>query len=115
MRQKSILFVSSCLLFIQIKSGVSLTQDDCENNFVVDDLQDGYWQGRVKLTVPENTNGWMVKLEFDSKVDSIDCALASVSGSGTMWTLSSRDFDDELEAGTDLEIGIIVHFSNNNV
>ena len=91
-----------------------LSLNDCEDNFIVDDLQNGYWQGRIMLTVPENTNGWIIKLQFDSTVDSIDCALATVTGSGAMWTLSSRDYDDELEAGTVLEIGIIVHFSNSD-
>merc|ERR1719422_2869245 len=93
----------------------STSGNDCSNNYVIDTQAEDHWQGRVTLTVPETTNGWIVKLQFDSTVDSIDCALATVTGSGSMWTLSSRDFDDELGAGTDLDIGIIVHFSNNKV
>merc|ERR1719422_2621403 len=98
------------------EEGVATTDSgaaSCSDSYSVDDQQDNHWQGRIILTVPENTNGWIIKLQFDSTVDSIDCALATVTGSGSMWTLSSRDFDDELEAGTELEIGILVHFSNN--
>ena len=87
------------------------TSDTCNDVYVKDTEEAEYWQGRVMLTVDEDVHGWNVKLQFDSPVDSIDCSLATVSGSGTLWTLYSRGFDDDLEAGVTLELGLIVHFS----
>ena len=83
--------------------------DSCNEVYVVDHQEADYWQGRVIINVDEAVHGWVVKLQFDGVVSSIDCALATVSGSGSLWTLNSRGFDDDLEAGITLELGIIVH------
>ena len=71
---------------------------------------DDHWQGKIMIPISENVNGWTVNVGFDAAVDSIDSALATASGSGNQWTLTSRGFDDELTAGTTLDLGIIVHF-----
>ena len=83
--------------------------DSCNEVYVVDHQEADYWQGRVIINVDEAVHGWVVKLQFDGVVTSIDCSLATVSGSGSLWTLNSRGFDDDLEAGITLELGIIVH------
>merc|ERR550539_1454974 len=83
----------------------------CSEVVIVDSGDSDHWQGRVLINVPEGVNGWTVKLEFDNVVTSIDSALATVSGSLTSWTLTSRGFDDNLEAGTVFELGFIVYFS----
>ena len=103
-------------LFIAISlSNSSILNSVCGNdNFIVDDVQDDHWQGRITVDVPENTNGWVVNIQFDSTVDIIDCVLADVTGSGRQWSLSSKDWDDDLSAGSQFEIGIIVYFSTNN-
>ena len=48
------------------------------------------------MDVPDDTNGWVVNIQFDSSVDIIDCVLAEVSGSGRHWSLSSKDWDEDL-------------------
>jgi len=85
--------------------------EDCIQNYEVDTQTETQWQGRIVLTIPEDIDGWVLKIHFNTFVDKVDCALATVTGSGSLWTLSSRGWDDELTAGMTLEIGIIVHFS----
>merc|ERR1719422_1450153 len=101
-------------LFIAISlSNSSILNSVCGNdNFIVDDVQDDHWQGRITVDVPENTNGWVVNIQFDSTVDIIDCVLADVSGSERQWSLSSKDWDDDLSAGS--QFGIIVYFNTIN-
>ena len=73
-----------------------------------------YWQGWIRINVPEDISGWTLKVHFNSAVDDVETAMASVSGEGSLWTLTSKSFDGDLTAGTLLEIGIIVHFSSSN-
>lgn len=103
-----------CVLLLTILLSVALSVPlphtrDCSEVYVVDHQEADYWQGRVIINVDNAVNGWLVKLQFDEDVTSIDCALATVSGSGNSWTLSNRDFDGDLEAGITLELGVIVH------
>ena len=85
--------------------------EDCDGTYAIDTQSSDQWQGRLIIKVPQDVNGWAVQLQFDAEVTSIDCSLATVTGSGTAWTLTSRGFDDELHAGTTFEMGVIVHFS----
>ena len=89
----------------------SLCAEDCDGTYVIDTQSSDQWQGRLIIKVPQDVNGWAVQVQFDAEVTSIDCSLATVTGSGTAWTLTSRGFDDELHAGTTFEMGVIVHFS----
>merc|ERR550532_1716560 len=84
---------------------------DCNDVTVVDTEASDHWQGRILIYVPESVNGWTVTMELDNPATGIESALATVSGSGVSWTLTSRGFDDELDAETMFEIGIIVSFS----
>ena len=91
------------------------SQDACDDDDVeVETIYNNYWQGWIRINVPEDVSSWTVKVHFNSDVDSVETALASVSGEGSLWTLTSKSFDGDLSAGTLLEIGIIVHFSSSN-
>ena len=89
----------------------SSSYEDCSDNYTVDSEEDGVWQGRLLLTSPEALSGWTVTIQFSAEVDSLDCSLAAVSGSGSVWSLTSYDWDSELEPGVTLEVGIILHYS----
>ena len=91
------------------------SQDACDDDdFEVETIYSNYWQGWIRITVPEDISGWTLKVHFHSDVDSVETAMASVSGEGSLWTLTSKSFDSDVTAGTLLEIGIIVHFSSSN-
>ena len=89
----------------------SSSSEDCSDSYTVDSEEEGAWQGRVLLTSPETLAGWTVTIQFSAEVDTLDCSLAAVSGSGSVWSLTSYDWDSDLEAGVTLEVGIIVHYS----
>ena len=89
----------------------SSPSDDCTDDYAVDVDEEGMWQGRILVTPPETLSDWTVTIQFSADVDSLDCSLASVSGSGSVWTLKSYEWDSDLEAGVTLEIGVIIHFS----
>ena len=55
------------------------------------------------VQVQAAVSSWVVKVHFTEELDSLDCSLASVSGAGQVFTLSSYDWDGNLEAGTVLE------------
>ena len=105
---KSIILLSLCSIILGFRISNSR---DCSGSYVKDKEEDGYWQGRILLDVDEDVHGWTVSLQFDAPVDFIDCSLAEAHGAGTDWTLTSRGFDDDLEAGVTLGMGLIVHFS----
>ena len=92
-------------------STTSSSGDDCNDEYVIDTDGLGVWQGRIFLSVPEAVSGWEIKIHFNTDLTDLECALGSVSGAGELWTVTSYEWDDDLEAGTTLEIGIIVHFS----
>ena len=89
----------------------SSSGSDCSDSYAVDSEEEGEWHGRVLLTPPETLSGWTVTIQFSAEVDALDCSLAAVTGSGLVWSLSSYDWDSDLEAGVTLEVGIIVHYS----
>merc|ERR1719216_233901 len=89
----------------------SSPSDDCTDDYAVDVDEEGMWQGRILVTPPETLSDWTVAIQFSADVDSLDCSLASVSGSASVWTLKSYEWDSDLEAGVTLEIGVIIHYS----
>ena len=92
-------------------STTTSSSSDCSDSYSVDSEEEGEWQGRVLLTPPLTLAGWTVRIEFSAELDTLDCSLAAVSGSGSVWSLTSYDWDSDLEAGVTLEVGIIVHYS----
>ena len=91
------------------------SQDACDDDdFEIETIYNNYWQGWIRVNVPEDVTGWTLKVHFNSDVDAVETAMASVSGEGSLWTLTSKSFDGDLTAGTLLEIGLIVHFSSSN-
>ena len=43
------------------------------------------------------------------------CVVGDVSGSGSTWSLSSKEWDSDITAGDTLELRFIVGFSSNKV
>ena len=94
------------LLAVLISACLARTvREECSEEHVTVDFQgEGYWQGRILLQVTEDVSGWEVAVGFSAEVETVHCSLASVSGSGTEWTLSSFSWDDDLHAGSTLEV-----------
>ena len=52
-------------------------------------------------------------VKFTEKIDSLKSPLADATGNGKIWSLSSKTFDDNLNAGTVLELRFEAFFSSN--
>ena len=96
-------------LLVNLYSCVLLGADDC---VVVDSEEEGHWSGHVILGPwEEDVSTWSMVLSFTEDLDWLDCALASVSGQGRTWTLTSKDWDGEIAAGEELEVRFMAQYS----
>ena len=65
----------------------------------------GQWTGQLRIQAgEEEMQGWEVLLVFSSPLDYIDCITGSVSGSGALWTITSKDWDSSIPAGGHLDL-----------
>ena len=63
-----------------VTTTTSSSQENCLSNYDVETETANYWQGKIKILVPEDVSDWSVGVLFDNDVTYIDCALADVSG-----------------------------------
>ena len=54
---------------------------------------------------------WSLVISFTQDLDWLDSVTGEVSGEGRTWTLSSKEWDDEIPAGDSLELRFIVQYS----
>lgn len=67
----------------------------------------------ILLTPESKVDSWVVELTLDRSVDSVSSPLADVTGSGMIWTLSSKSWDGGINAGDTFELAMnIIHNTN---
>lgn len=97
------------LLLFNLCSCAISRADDC---VVVDSEDVGHWSGHVMLGPwEEDVSTWSMVISFTEDLDWLDCALATVSGQGRTWTLTSKDWDGDIAAGDELEVRFMVQYS----
>merc|ERR1712142_276365 len=69
------------------------------------------WNGELVLSPSESITSWTVSLEFSSNVDRIESIMSDVEGSGTSWTLTSKEWDGDIAVGETLTLKFIVDYS----
>ena len=76
----------------------------------------GNWHGLLQLgPFEEDVTSWNVLITFTDTVDWVETVMADVSGSGTSWSLASKDWDGGIPAGDSLGVRFIVGYSGNKV
>ena len=76
----------------------------------------GNWHGLLQLgPFDEDVTSWNILITFTDPVDWLDSVMAEVSGTGTSWNLSSKDWDGVISAGDSLGVRFIVGYSGNKV
>ena len=63
----------------------------------------------------EDVSSWNILITFTDPVDWLDSVMAEVSGTGTSWSLASKDWDGDLRPGDSMEVRFIVGYSTNRV
>ena len=84
---------------------------DCDGDYVVEEDSGQDQVVLVSITPAEAVSGWTLRLKFESSVDDVSSPLAEVTGSGTSWTLTSKDYDGDLEAGVEFQLRLNVIFT----
>ena len=85
---------------------------DCDGTVEVESSDAGHWQAKLLLFSDTDIESWAVKITFDMEVDSIESAMAEVTGSGKAWTLSNKEWDGGIDAGDQLSLRFIVIHSS---
>ena len=100
-------------LLLSITATAVLSDEDC---VTVEAEGPGNWQGLLKLgPFEEDVTSWNVLITFTDTVDWVETVMADVSGSGTSWSLASKDWDGGIPAGDSLGVRFIVGYSGNKV
>ena len=100
-------------LLLSITATAVLSDEDC---VTVEAEGLGNWQGLLKLgPFEEDVTSWNVLVTFTDTVDWLETVMAEVSGSGTSWSLASKDWDGGISAGDSLGVRFIVGYSGSKV
>ena len=76
---------------------------DCEDVLVVDD-NGADSDITLFITPATSVTSWTVIIEFSSSVQGVSSPLATVTGSGAVWTLTNKSFDGGIDAGAEFEL-----------
>merc|ERR1711892_1348338 len=93
--------------------GPDPTDPDCSDVVNVDAQDSTSWTGSMVLEPTEAITSWTVELTFDNPVSSLAAAAADVSGSGSKWTLTNKEWDGGLNPGDSLNVAFLINFSHN--
>jgi len=94
---------------------VTSVTEGCNDEVIVTDEAEGEWTGKYLIQASnEPINGWDLQLVFSAPLDYLDCIAGSVTGSGSVWTISSKDWDSSIPAGGQLEVNFIVLHSQSS-
>ena len=85
---------------------------DCDGIVEIESSDADHWQAKLLLVSDTDIEAWAVKITFDMEVDFIESAMAEVTGSGTAWTLTNKEWDGGLDAGDQLSLRFIVIHSS---
>ena len=101
------------LLFISSTTVLLVDADDC---VTVESEGPGNWQGLLQLgPFEEDVTSWNIIITFTDPLDWLESVMAEVSGTGTSWSLASKDWDGEISAGESLGVRFRVGYSGNKV
>ena len=85
---------------------------ECTDILDIESEGQGHWQGVLQLgPYEDDMSGWTVVISFTEAVDWIESAMADVTGSGNSWTLASKEWDSDIEAGSVINLRFIVDYS----
>ena len=88
------------------------TDGECTDILDIESEGQGNWHGVLQLGPYESDrSGWTLVISFTEEVDWIESVMANVTGSGTSWTLRSKDWDGDIEAGDVISLRFIVDYS----
>ena len=105
---------------------VTSITEACDDIVTITDSADGEWTGQVIVSAPDDEaiEGWDLQLVFSAPIDYLgrsvvlyqlqpyelcaECVSGTVTGSGSVWTISSKDWDSSIPAGGQLELNFIV-------
>ena len=74
------------------------------------------WHGLLMLgPFEEDVASWNILITFTDPVDWLESVMADVSGSGTSWSLASKDWGGGISVGDSLGVRFIVGYSGNKV
>ena len=77
---------------------------DCDGDYVVEE-DSGQDQVVLVPIVPSiAVSSWTLRLKFEAPVVDVSSPLAEVTGSDSSWTLTSKDYDGDLETGVEFQL-----------
>ena len=80
----------------------------CAEVLVIENEGAGNWQGVIALSPEEDIiGGWVVTIELNQP-GTLQTIMGNVAGSGTLWTISNKDWDGDIAAGDTLDLRFIV-------
>ena len=97
------------LPILSLISVISGSGSDCNSYYQTDVQSENHWEGVIVIIAPEHLDGWVLKVQLYSAAISVESPMATVTGSGSLWTLTSSEV---VEVGTWMEIEVVVHFSD---
>jgi len=77
---------------------------DCDNVVHIESQTTNSWTGSIDLAPSVDIPSWTVLLSFDANVLLISTPLADVTGHGSTWTLTSKNWDGGIDAGDSLRL-----------
>jgi len=96
------------LSILSLISAISGSGGDCNTFYQTNVQSENHWEGVLVIIAPEHLDGWVLKVQLYSAAVSVESPAATVTGSGSLWTLTSSE---DVEVGTWMEIEVVVHFS----
>ena len=91
---------------------VTYVTESCDGVVSVVEAADGQWTGQVVIQAGEvDIQGWVLQMVFSAPLDYLDCIAGTVTGSGSVWSISSKDWDDTIPAGGHLDVMFVAGHS----
>ena len=93
---------------LQVVSG-----GDCIGSNTVDNQWNEGFVGKLEITVPEDTNGWIITLTFDTNINRLDAHQgAEESCDGTTCTFTNEQWNDVQESGNLLTLTYLAYYDD---
>ena len=103
------MFLQLLSVTLSLISVISGSGGDCNAFYQSNVESENHWEGVIVIIAPERLDGWVLKVQMYSPAISVESPAGVVTGSGSLWTLASSEV---VEAGTWMEIEVVVHFSD---
>ena len=90
--------------------GPDPSKPDCSGSMTIDSQNGDFFSATIDLRPSTSITSWIVILSVDAPLSSLNTPNADVSGSGCVWTLSSKSWDGAIDAGASFPLAFSFTF-----